>query len=77
LSRMRVSTTGPMQSTKVLSLQRMARRVGVPAKWLKEQAEAGSVPSLRAGAKFVFEPGAVEEALARLARYPTASGGAL
>lgn len=51
----------------LLTLARMARRVGVPAKWLRDQAESGSVPSLRAGTRFLFNADAVESTLARQA----------
>jgi len=41
----------------------MARIVGVPVDWLREEAEAGRVPSLRAGDRFIFHPPAVEKNL--------------
>jgi hypothetical protein len=50
----------------------MARRLGVSRKWLKAEAEAGRVPSLRADRQFLFEPSTVERALAQRA----AQGGA-
>lgn len=43
----------------VLSLARMARRAGVSQKWLKAEAEAGRVPCLMAGARFLFSPSVV------------------
>lgn len=51
----------------VLTLPRMARRLGVTARWLRAEAEAGRVPCLRAGTRFLFNPVAVQEALARRA----------
>lgn len=51
----------------VLTLPRMARRLGVTAGWLRAEAEAGGVPCLRAGKRFLFNPVAVEHALARRA----------
>ncbi len=51
----------------VLSLPRMARRLAVPAAWLREQADAGKVPCLRAGKRYLFSPPAVVEALAVIA----------
>ncbi len=44
-------------------LHAMARRLGVPSKWLKEQAEASSIPCLKAGSKYIFCPKAVEQAV--------------
>jgi hypothetical protein len=51
------------------NLLETAERLGVPAKWLKEAAISGKVPCLWLGKqKMLFEPTAVEEAMARLAR---------
>lgn len=41
----------------------MARRLRVPVAWLKAEADAGRVPSLRAGKAYLFSPEAVEKAL--------------
>ena len=52
----------------LLTLPLMARRLRVPRRWLKEQAQSGSVPSLAAGNnRFLFSPEAVEASLAKLA----------
>lgn len=52
----------------VITIAAMARRLKVPARWLKEQAETGHVPALRAGRRrWLCEPQAVVDALARLA----------
>jgi hypothetical protein len=48
----------------LLSLSRMARRLGVTQQWLRDEAEAGRVPCLPAGNRYLFNPSAVEEALA-------------
>jgi hypothetical protein len=32
-----------------------ARELGVPATWLKQQALAGKIPYLKAGARFLFD----------------------
>ena len=57
--------------SELLSLPRMARRVGVTQQWLREQADAGSVPCLKAGKRHLFNPAAVEEVLAaKAARMP-------
>lgn len=47
----------------LLSLQRMARRLGVTAAWLRSEADAGRVPCLRADRRFLFSPVAVQESL--------------
>jgi excisionase family DNA binding protein len=46
----------------------MAERLGVPIRWLFEQAKAGHVPCLRVGKGFRFNPEAVEQALLERAR---------
>jgi hypothetical protein len=51
----------------LLSLPRMARRLGVTAKWLRAEADAGRVPCLRAGKRYLFAPPAVERSLAKRA----------
>ncbi len=48
----------------LLSMARMARRIGVTQDWLREQADAGRVPCLKAGTRYLFNPVAVQEALA-------------
>ena len=45
-------------------LSRMARRLGVTQTWLREQADAGKVPCLKAGERYLFNPVAVQESLA-------------
>ena len=51
----------------LLPLSRMARRLGVPQQWLREQADAGRVPCLRAGTRYLFSAAAAQEALAVMA----------
>jgi len=51
----------------LLTLPRMARRIGVTQRWLRQQADAGKVPCLKAGNRYLFEPLAAQEALARQA----------
>ncbi|MFM2014429.1 MAG: hypothetical protein RLZZ396_3213 [Planctomycetota bacterium] len=51
----------------LLPLRRMAARLGVPSRWLKEQAENGTVPSLKAGKRFLFAPNAVRTVVAAMA----------
>lgn len=61
--------------SELLSLTRMARRVGVTQQWLRDQADAGKLPCLKAGNRYLFSPTAVQDALAvKAAR--TQQGGA-
>ena len=49
----------------ILSLARMAQRLRVPPKWLRERADNGCIPCLRpTGKRYLFNPVAVQEALA-------------
>jgi len=59
------NATPPGESLK--SLRRMAAHLGVPAKWLKEMAEAGRVPGLCAGNRWLFVPSAVVPVVAAMA----------
>jgi len=52
---------------KLLSLPRMARRLGVTQRWLREQADAGRVPHLRADKRYLFAVHAVQAELAKQA----------
>ena len=54
--------------TELFSLSRMARRLGVTQAWLREQADAGHVPGLKAGKRYLFNVDAVQEALAKAAQ---------
>jgi hypothetical protein len=49
--------------SELLSLPRMARRLKVSQSWLKREAEAGRIPSLSAGGRFLFCSAAVEKVL--------------
>jgi len=51
----------------LLSLRRMAARLGVSSRWLKEQAEAGSVPGLKAGERWLFKPDVASAAVSKMA----------
>jgi hypothetical protein len=54
--------------TKLLTLQSAARCFRVPARWLREEANAGRVPHLKAGASLLFDREALERALIERAR---------
>lgn len=47
----------------LLPLRFMARRLRVPAKWLRAEALAGRLPHLNADGQLLFNPVAVEAAL--------------
>jgi hypothetical protein len=60
-----------METTRtLLPLNVVARRLRVPVRWLRAEAEAGRVPALRAGNQFLCDPAAVEAALLERARRP-------
>jgi hypothetical protein len=59
-------------ATELVALNRMAARLGVPSVWLKGQAEAGNVPGLRAGNRWLFVPEAVTDAVKAMAGDPMA-----
>lgn len=46
----------------------MAERVDVPAKWLREEAEAGRIPCLICGQFLRFDPAEVERVLMERAK---------
>ena len=60
----------------VLPLRRMAARLGVPAKWLKDRAVAGDVPGLLAGNRWLFRPDVVTPIVAAMAAPDVSKGGA-
>jgi hypothetical protein len=62
-----LSTIGAMDDTTLLSLPRMARRLGVTSNWLREESDAGRVPCLKAGNRYLFSPDAVLRVLAERA----------
>jgi hypothetical protein len=54
--------------TALLPLGQMARCLGVPAAWLRAEAEAGRVPHLKAGKALLFDSETVERLLLERAR---------
>lgn len=50
--------------SELLTLPRMARRLGVTQAWLREEADADKVPHLKAGGRLLFNPEALQESLA-------------
>jgi hypothetical protein len=57
-----VTVEGPLAD-----LHRAARTLRVPASWLKQEAAAGRVPCLRAGARLLFNLDALRQILAKRA----------
>lgn len=66
-----------MNNSSLIPLRLMARRLGVPVRWLREEAKAGRLPHLNAGGRILVHPEAVEcELTARAASLQvTARGG--
>ncbi len=62
------STLLGMMTPKLLSLCAMARRLRVTQKWLREEAESGKIPHLKADNRFLFDPETVEKLLLQRAR---------
>ena len=54
--------------TKPCSLRIAARDLGVPAAWLKAEAERGAIPCLRAGRQILFDLALVRRLLLERAR---------
>jgi hypothetical protein len=61
-------STAAADPPKLIPLRAMARRLGVPATWLRAEVDAGRVPALVAGRAYVCDPEAVERALLDRAR---------
>lgn len=57
--------------TDLLNLRQQARKLGVTQQWLREEADAGRIPCLTAGSRYLFNPLAVQEALAAKAARTT------
>lgn len=57
-----------MTPPKLLLVGPMARRLRVPVKWLRQEAEAGRVPHLKADKAILFDPDTVENVLLERAR---------
>lgn len=64
------------ESKKPMHLGAMARRLRVPATWLRAEADAGRIPHLRAGTALLFDPEIVERIVFdRLRESPTKAKG--
>lgn len=54
-----------------LTLTQMARYLRVPAAWLREQADQGLLPHVRAGTGLLFDRQTIEQIIARRAATAT------
>jgi hypothetical protein len=64
------------ENKKPLYLGAMARRLRIPATWLRAEAEAGRIPHLRAGSALLFDPEVVERIVFdRMRESPTPTKG--
>lgn len=62
--------------SELLSLARAARRLGVTARWLRDEAAAKRVPCLKAGFHYLFDLAALTDALSeRAAQSPPEADG--
>ena len=61
-----------MEKTKLIALNRLARRLNVPAAWLRAEAQQGRIPAVEAGGRWLSSLEAVESAL--LSRLPCGKG---
>lgn len=57
-----------MSNPKLIEIHELALRVSAPSAWLRAEAEAGRIPALQVGAKWMFDEQAVAAELARRAR---------
>ena len=56
-----------MDTRSFVTLPLLARRLGLPAAWLKSEAEAGRLPHLRTSRRLMFNLNAVERILSERA----------
>jgi len=57
-----------METAAYISLDALASALGLPRRFLREQAERGGIPCLRIGGRLRFEETEVREALRKAAR---------
>ncbi|MCE9589088.1 MAG: helix-turn-helix domain-containing protein [Planctomycetes bacterium] len=63
-----------MMQKQFTSIVDAARRLGVPVAWLRSEAQAGRVPHLRAGRRWLFDPDVVARVLDDRAKAGTGKG---
>jgi len=59
---------------KLLPVGPMARRLRVPVRWLRSEAEAGRIPHVKADTAILFNPAKVEQVLLRRAMEEPSNG---
>ncbi len=59
----------------LVNVHGLARRLRLPAAWLRDEAEAGRIPSLKAGRRRLFNVEAVEHCLLDRAAAGTSDAG--
>lgn len=57
-------------TTRLIPIGAMARILGVTARWLRAEAEAGRIPSLRAGKRILVDRETVEAIMLERAKAP-------
>jgi excisionase family DNA binding protein len=57
-----------MDAPRLLHLAALARRLGVPATWLRKEADSGRLPCVKAGTQRLFDADAIERLLLERAR---------
>jgi DNA-binding transcriptional MerR regulator len=62
-----------MNSNRLVRLDELSDLTGLPAKWLREESDAGRLPTLRAGRRRYFDPDEVRRLLAERSREETRS----
>jgi hypothetical protein len=53
---------------KLLTLNQLSERIGVPAAWLRRESDAGRLPCIRAGCRRMFDLATVHSALVERGR---------
>lgn len=53
--------------SEIVHLNTLARRLGVPAGWLRREAEGGNLPHVKAGSQLLFDAATVERVLLKRA----------
>lgn len=63
-----------MNTTRLLTALQLANELRLPASWLKTEANAGRIPSLRIGRRLLFNSEAVVQVLMQRAAQETSDG---
>ncbi|MCC7172796.1 MAG: hypothetical protein IT459_20270 [Planctomycetes bacterium] len=56
-----------MEPKQLVALPQLSRHLRTPARWLKEEADAGRIPCIKAGRQRLFDLATVERVLAERA----------